>query len=145
MSVKGNEHFKNRLTIWLCTKMLRLRLVPSLWCLRTFFQIVNFTGNGRPGNRWANLFSTSCNCYLFDTIQSQWKLSALLWATSWSVLAVQICFSTLVNANFKGFGTMSIVSLLLKCSLLSFYYTCCINWCDRTYFSWYRWKEEIAL
>ena len=60
MSVNENEHFKNRLTIWLCTKMWRLKLVASLWYLRTFFQIVYFTATGRPGNRWTNLFPNSC-------------------------------------------------------------------------------------
>ncbi len=60
MSVNEHEHFKDRLTSWLCTKMLRIRLVPSLWYLQTFFQIVDFTGTGWPGNRWANLFPTSC-------------------------------------------------------------------------------------
>ncbi len=37
MSVNKNEHFKNRFTIWLCTKMLSLRMVPSLWYLPTLF------------------------------------------------------------------------------------------------------------
>ncbi len=59
-SVNESEHFKNRLTTWLCTKMFRLRVVPSLWYLRPFFQIVDFTGTGRPQNRRANLFPTSC-------------------------------------------------------------------------------------
>ncbi len=50
--------------------------------------------------------------YLFNTSQSQWKLSALLWASSWSALAVQICCSTLV----KDWVQSHIVNLLLKCS-----------------------------
>ncbi len=60
LSVNEHEHFKDRLKIWICTKMLRLRLVPSLQYLRTFFQMVDFTGTGRPGNWWANLFPTFC-------------------------------------------------------------------------------------
>ncbi len=132
MSVNEHEHFKNRLTIWVCTKMLRLRLVHSLWYLRTFFQIVDFTGTGRPGNWWANLFPTFCKLpvtgNLFDTIQSQWKFSAFLWATSWSALAVQICYRTLVQSQ--------IINLLLKCS-------CSLT--VVTYISWYRCKKEVAL
>ncbi len=60
MIVNEHEHFKDRMTIWVCTKMLRLRLVPSLWHLRTFSQIVDFTGTRRPGNWWANLFPNFC-------------------------------------------------------------------------------------
>ena len=44
ISLKLNKHL-NYFRYWLCTKMLRLRLVPSLWDLRTFFQIVDFYWN----------------------------------------------------------------------------------------------------
>ena len=77
-------------------KMLRLRVVHFLWYLRTFSQLVDFTGTGGPGNRWANQFPPTAS-YMLDTIQSQWRLSALLWATSCSVLTVQICYNKLVN------------------------------------------------
>ncbi len=60
MSVNEHEHFKDRLTIWVCTKMLKLRLAPSLWYFQTFFQIVDLSGTGRPRNWWANLFPTFC-------------------------------------------------------------------------------------
>ncbi len=64
MSVNKNKLFKNRLTIRLCTKMLRLRVVPSLWYLRTFFKIVDFTGTGTTrksvGKSVSNLLQATC-------------------------------------------------------------------------------------
>ena len=76
MSVNKNKLFKNRLTIWLCTKMLKLRVVPSLLYLQTFFQIADFTGIG----------TTRKSCFqppasyrdLFDTIQLQENLCSFV-------------------------------------------------------------------
>ncbi len=108
-SVNEHEHVRDRLTIWVCTKMLRLRLVPSLWYLVTFFQIVDFTLTGRPGNWWANLFPTSCKLPVRYHSVPVKTLCSFLWATSWSMLAVQICLHS--NKHCK--------QLFLEVSLVS--------------------------
>ena len=82
MSVNENDHFKNRFTFWLCTKMLKLRVIPSLWYLQTFFQIVDFTRTRDEQEIGGQTCFQPPASNLFETIQSQWKLSGLLWATS---------------------------------------------------------------
>ena len=126
MSVNEHEHFKDRLTIWLCTKMLRLRVVPSLWWYLLTLSPNNwFYWNREDQEIGGQTYFQPPASYLFDIIQSQWKLALLLWATSWNVLAVQIWYSPNVNAIFKGFGTKSNYQPLVK--VLVF-----IDWCDRT-------------
>ncbi len=90
MSVNEHKHFKDMLTIWLCTKMLRLRLVPSLWYLQTFFPnswfYWNQTTGKLVGKHVSNLLQATSSIPF-----SHSENSALLWATSWSVLTFQIC------------------------------------------------------
>ena len=82
--VSVNEHFKNRLTIWLCTKMLSLRLVPSLWHLRTFSKQLIFLEPDVQEISGQTCFQPPATC----SIPFSHSENSLLFCELWSVLVV---------------------------------------------------------